>query len=299
MRIKSTAILACLLFGAWTVGFGDDTPPRVLIQKDSTYQYLLVSQYDRIRTLHSGSISHRESAMDLDAPDRLVFAYTRLMMAAFAFYPGKPQNVLIIGMGAGSLPRYVRKYYPTLSITNVELDPEIVRIAEGYFDFKADEKMRVKVKDGRRFLLTNAERFDIIFLDAYLGETIPFHLTTREFMEVVKGHLSPEGVVVANTKSSSRFADAEINTYLAVFKNIHVMQRAGGLILFAYQSPTPRRKSLWLYERMLAVQREKRFEDLDLVQLFLRHYMPVPGWDPTAPILTDDYAPVNFLHFQK
>lgn len=300
--MKKTVILVLIfVFGFGNLcDAGEIGRLNVIFEKDSIYQYLMVSQKDNIRVLHSNSISHRESVMDCRKPNRLVFKYTRIMMAGFAFYPGTPEEVLFVGLGGATLPRYVRHYYPDLLITIVELDGDVYKIAREYFHFREDEKMKVVIIDGRRFLKRERTRYDIIFLDAYLGETIPFHLTTLEFLELVKDRLTDDGVVVANTKSSSMFTDSEIKTYVKVFGRVEVMERRGGPVIFAYKSPDRgKRGSLWLKRRMRTVQIEKGFTDIDLGGIFQKHYVPNPRWNRNAPILTDDYAPVNYLIHQK
>ena len=297
-------VVICVLL--FVFGFGNPCESgeidrlNIIFEKDSVYQYLMVSQKDNIRVLHSGSISHKESAMDCQEPNRHVFEYTRIMMAGFAFHPETPEKVLFVGMGGATLPMYVRHYYPDLLITIVELDGEVCKIAQDYFHFREDENMEVVIMDGRRFLKRDRNRYDIIFLDAYLGETIPFHLTTLEFLELVKDHLTDEGVVVANTKSSSMFADSEIKTYTKVFGRVEIMERARGLVIFSYKlSDSEKRGSRWLKGKMEKVQIEKGFTDIHLGDLFQKHYTPEPCWNKDVPILTDDYAPVNYLIHQK
>ncbi len=80
----------------------------------------------------------------------------------------------------------------------VDIDPEVIAIAKRYFQVPEDARMRLVAKDGRRFVQEATDTYDLVFLDAYNSDTIPFHLTTREFYQEIKARLTPGGVVVSN-----------------------------------------------------------------------------------------------------
>ena len=116
----------------------------------------------------------------------------------------------------------------------VELDPEVVTAAYEYFAMPRDPRLQVEVEDGRRFLARNEGPWDVIVVDAFYSDSIPFHLATREFLELVRTRLAPGGLVAANIIGAvkgrdSRLFRSMLRTYRAVFPtvNIHPVLEAG------------------------------------------------------------------------
>src|SRR5690606_37893874 len=110
-----------------------------------------------------------------------VFMYTRYLHLARVFHPSA-EKAFFMGLGGGSAPARFLRDYPELSIDVAEIDPEVVRIAFAYFNLPEDEpRLRVTAEDGRLFLRKSDAVYDLMVLDAYFGESIPFHLTTKEF----------------------------------------------------------------------------------------------------------------------
>lgn len=89
----------------------------------------------------------------------------------------------------------------------VELDPVVVDVAYGFFRFPRDPRLTVDVEDGRRFLERDGRRWDVIGIDAYFAGSIPFHLTTREFLELVRERLEPGGAIRDRYDREIRTAD--------------------------------------------------------------------------------------------
>ena len=87
--------------------------------------------------------------------------------------------MLLIGLGGAAIPKFLARHYPDIELHIVEIDPDVVQVARKYFSFQPTERMKVFVADGRLFLTQTQERYDVILLDAYSSDTIPFHLTTR------------------------------------------------------------------------------------------------------------------------
>jgi spermidine synthase len=92
--------------------------------------------------------------------------------------------------------------YPQMTIDTVEIDPVVVDVAREYFELPDDDRLRVEVEDGRRYVQSTDETYDIIIVDAYYADALPFHLTTEEFFREAKARLNPGGVVVYNVISS-------------------------------------------------------------------------------------------------
>jgi spermidine synthase len=268
-------------------------PKKTLYQKDSIYQTLTVFQEGTVLELYGGRACF--SAIDTAKPYDLMLEYTGMMIMGTA-YVENPQAALMIGLGGGTVANYLRKYYPHLNMTIVELDEVVFACAQKFFNFKADEKMKVVIQDGRRYLMKDQERYDLIFLDAYYGDYIPFHLLTKEFLALVKDHLRPNGIVVSNTWSAQKLYERESATYADVFGHLdsYLGQRSGNRIIIASKDGEPADEAS-LRQRMVKTQANLRFTEVNLPEVFELTYDRNLKWPKETPILTDDYAPVNTL----
>lgn len=273
---------------------------RVLYEGDSLYHHIRVSEQDGYRYLSFNRARGSQSAVNIQNPFELKFAYTKAAFVTPAFLDRPPQKVLIIGLGGGSIPRVMAKQYPETQIDIVDIDPDVVRAAKEYFFFKPTPQMNVVVMDGRRFLRENRERYDIIFLDAYDDRSIPFHLTTKEFFEIVKRRLSPEGIVAANVwgPRSDKFYLSEITTYRQVFPHVYLIDAvsSNNYIVMADSRKQPMTQKL-LEERIPALQNQYQFSFQ--LTTFSGTFEDLSSMPIEADILSDDFAPVENLRSQK
>jgi spermidine synthase len=283
---------------------------QVLYRRDSLYHRIIVEQVGNIRYLRFDA--SYQSAMDLKDPDRAVFVYTDYLHLGLLFKPDA-KKVLFIGLGGATAQKKFHKDYPQMVIHTAEIDPVVKEVAEKFFDFREDERMKVFIEDGRVYLRKTKERYDLIILDAYYGSryevTLPFHLVTREFWWLAKSRLTDDGAVVFNLVGRLEGFRSEVTrsilfTMLSVFPEIYLF-------------PVEYRRMPWLYDRRnliviapvkpLKLSREdlvKRAEEMVkegkikiaqlpnyAADLYLKR---IPFND--VPLLTDDYAPVEFLH---
>jgi spermidine synthase len=167
-----------------------------------------------------------QSEMNLENPDELTLPYARYMIAALpAAEP--PRHILVIGLGGASIQRFLRKLLPDATIETAELDPEIRNVAAKYFFFKEDAQQIVHLGDGRAFIEGSKDKYDLIMLDAFSATSIPYQLTTREFLEAVREHVAEGGVVAANLWQSDASYWDMVKTYATVFPVWHVLNCAG------------------------------------------------------------------------
>lgn len=268
---------------------------RTLFERESEYNHVIVSQEGHERVMHfrRRRVDYRETAIDTRQPLRLVAEYARLMMSSLVFVP-RPRRVLMIGLGGGIITRVMAHHYPDCTFDNVELDPVVVEAAERFFFFRPGPRMNSHVRDGRVFLRRSRERYDIIILDAYRGGYIPFHLKTREFLELVENHLTPNGVVVGNLHHGTRLYDADRATYDAVFGQTYAFmgREDSNVILFAHREDR-RFSREQLTTRAAQLQRQHEF-GFDLPAQ-LGHFQENAPYNRRARVLTDDHAPVETL----
>jgi spermidine synthase len=268
----------------------------ILFEKESMYHYVMVDEYKNVRRLRfrRKGTDYDESSIDTRDPLRPVSDYVRLFFSAFLFCPDA-ERVLMIGLGGGCVPRIVHHYFPDVQMDSVELDPVVVEAAEKHFDFKTDAKNRVFVRDGRvqvRLFLREKVRYDIVMLDAFRGGYIPYHLTTKEFMEQCKGLLTERGVVAANMRPDFKIYDYHKRTIAAVFPSLYTFGKVGNKICVAI--PAKRQVSdLELKKTALELQARHpvdfRFPTL------LEDFNKETDYETAGEVFTDDYAPANVL----
>ena len=266
---------------------------EVVYETQTAYQKLEVIDDGDIRTLYLDGVPH--SAMDTSDPDRYVFSYTRYfhlsMLAA-----DDVDDVLFIGGGGFSGPKRFETEYD-VNVDVVEIDSEVVSAAKRYFGVEESADFRIHTMDGREYLEGTNRTYDVVVLDAYRADKVPIHLTTVEFMNLVSERMDEDGVVVANVISArtgpeSAFYRAQYRTMDRVFPNV-------------YSFPTSNSGSLQNIELVATKSAEKLSEaDFDRrnrnrdIGIDLREEIDFYRGDVDvgdAPLLTDDYAPVDSL----
>ena len=205
---------------------------KIVATKDSQYHRIAVVDDDTSRYLRFDSSF--QSGMYLDDPYRTRFSYSDYLQLPFA-YRAQTRRMLYVGLGGGSAPKRTWRDFPGVRIDVVELDPEVVDMAYKYFELPRDPRLTVAVEDGRRYVSGHEGRWDVIVIDAFYSDAIPFHLATREFLELARSRLTPGGLVVTNIIGAvkgpdSRLFRSMLRTYRAVFPTvaIHPVLDAGG-----------------------------------------------------------------------
>ncbi len=216
---------------------------KTLYRKASPYATLVVTEdVQGLRTLRFGDDPAAQSIVKPGDPDHVECEYVKAMPVALALVKA-PKRVLIVGLGGGSLPGLLHKHYPRMTIDVVDIDPDVVEVAKKFFAFREDASMRVYVEDGRRFIERCKQPYDIIFLDAYGPENIPYALATKEFLLAVRRAVGPEGVVAGNvwSQSSNSLHDAMLRTYQEAFDDLYVInvKDRGNEIFLAMRGKTP------------------------------------------------------------
>lgn len=271
---------------------------EVIHQERSLYRDITVEQNGPRRCLifnvHRGD--RNQTCIDLNEPERLVFSYTRMSFAGLLLN-SEPESILVAGLGGGSIPMTFSDLFPDARIDVIEIDPAVVSVAKDFFLFEETANMRVHVNDARVFIKRaglEGRKYDYIVLDAFTGDYIPEHLLTREFLEEVRQILNPEGVLVANTFSTSRLYDHESVTYQRVWNEFYnfKLPTSGNRIIITRIGALPPRSDLTGAARRLAERVEKY--DIPLLEYPARMSTRV-DWDMSRRILTDQYSPGNLL----
>src|SRR6266540_5311538 len=159
----------------------------VIYEKPSRYNTIIVTEdHNGLRTLLFERGGTRQSVVKPGDPDHLELPYARVALAGLALCE-EPRRILVVGLGGGTLPMFLRTHYPAATIDVAEIDPDVVDVAKKFFGFVEDERMRAHVGDGRQFIERAPQAdYDIIFLDAFGARDVPKHLTTREFLQITR-----------------------------------------------------------------------------------------------------------------
>lgn len=272
---------------------------QVLYQKKSLYRNIVVTDNADLRCLKFSVHRHvplEQSCIYDSNHDDMVFAYTRYAMSGIILDP-HPKRILIAGLGGAVLPHALHELYPDAHIDTVEIDQAVVDVAKRYFDYKPVGTQHVIVSDARVYIkhaLARGAHYDMIILDAFNGDYIPPHLMTVEFLRECRRLLTPDGVLVANTFSSSKLYDSESVTYKKAFGwFLNVTGMSGNRIILT-------RKSDPVSPTELSRQAKAYPYDLSRFGINAQHLATLASdkrnWDPNAPVLTDQYAPVNLLN---
>jgi len=274
------------------------TAMTIIHTEKSLYRNILVYEEDEQRCMSftRNQQTARQTCLSLDDPNQFVFVYTRMMMGALYLNP-QPRNILIVGLGGGVLPMALTKMFPDARIDIAEIDPAVVKVAQRFFGFNPSPQVQVIEEDGRVFVKRagkSGQRYDLIMLDAFDHEYIPEHLLTREFLLEVKTLLTADGVLAANTFSSSRLYHHESATYQAVFGQFYNLRvKLRNRIILAKMDGLPSLDTI--KQRADALEDKLKLLGFGgdwLVPLFSTER----DWDSNARILTDPSSPSNLLN---
>ncbi len=319
--IFSTILVCITLIGLWTVTIGRKNPDpnyKVLYEHDSLYHHIKVVQDGTFRRLHFDESF--QSEMDISDPLKMSFLYTSYLHLGVVAHP-QPSRVLFIGLGGGSAPRkFLHDYVALTSVDAVDIDPEVVNVAKRYFDLPKDPRLRIITQDGRLFLKKMAreiaakrsEPYDMVIIDAYNASSIPYHLTTREFVLAARKVLASDGVVVSNiigavTGPSSQLLRSMTGTVMSVFPQTYLFSVGGwygkddtsqnNIILVATNSPKYWDSLEWQKQANELYQSGAIAEDVPayVQSLVDGDFIREKSWLAGIRLLTDDYAPVDTL----
>ena len=242
-----------------------------------------------------------QTCYDERDPKKLVFNYTKLILSGLLYLP-EPKNILVLGLGGGTLPLTLHELLPEATITSVEIDPAVIRLARQYFNYHDNDKILTYERDARLFVKRAALKkqvYDWIILDAFNGDYIPEHLMTQEFLQEVKSILSDNGIITANTFSQSVLYQYESATYASVFGDFYNIKRRklGNRIILSGKA-----------DSLLPLDQVTQHAELWDEKLrpygvttdwLLARFSQEKDWDDDTVILTDQYSPANLLKYQS
>ena len=162
-----------------------------------------VSEKRGVRALHLGG-SAIQSAIRLSRPDELELHYTRAMMAFLLFDPA-PRDIVMIGLGGGSIARFVNARMPDSRMTAVEVNPRVLAAARSMFGLTTDcERLEIELEDGANWVPAHRDCADVLLLDAFEDGQSVKALATQAFYEACRATLRRRGILVVNFIAEER-----------------------------------------------------------------------------------------------
>lgn len=155
------------------------------------------------RSLYFGTAA-RQSSMSHADPLTLVLSYTRAMLAGLLFQP-RPREILLIGLGGGSLVRFLAHHYPEADITVVEYRQAVIDIARRFFRLPEQPRIRILQGDGTEFIHNRAQPlYDLILVDAFDAAGLHPGIACEGFLHGCQQRLREQGVIALNLWNTDR-----------------------------------------------------------------------------------------------
>jgi len=294
-RYPAFAGLALLAFV-----FIPEPPPAdgVLVEKESLYTRLAVVEKDGVRRL---STCRDKVWWSLEPRSGYL---TGTVFDSFLIGPiiAEPaRDVLVLGMGGGTSVKQLLHFFPGIGhIDAVDIDPEVVRLADEYFDVKPSKRLSIHVADARVYLSQTDKKYDFIEVDLFhQGPYIPFYVATKEFFELVRSRLKDGGVMIYNV--------------LAPRDDGSLLEPIGATVCSVFPSvlyvPSWELDPQLVNVTLIAVNGPASLEDVKtrisnclvegLEPLCVSHYRAIRecDFDGEAEILVDDHAPIEQRNF--
>jgi spermidine synthase len=233
-------LISILIFGC------DSSPSQVRFDKQSEFERVLVIDEGERRYLRFGSInSANQSIISLSDDKAVPMEYIRIAALSVILTPNL-NRALMIGLGGGNFTTLLRRHFPELYIDAVEIDPVVVQAAKGYFGVKEDQKFRIYVEDGAKFIQETRTIYDLIFIDAYSGEGIPKVLSSTSFFDAVKEKVSANGTIILNLHRQKEREISFVKLLQTRFPETACIRSSDNLnlVLFGKRSTMPDRMNL-------------------------------------------------------
>lgn len=305
VRAAATVAVLGLVLSLPAFAQTDCGDTRIVFEKDTAYHHIKVAEDRCYRWLQFDR--SRQGGMYLTDPRESPLRYPDYFLLAWLFNPSI-KRVLVVGLGSGSVPKRVLSDFPGVAVDSVEIDPVVVDVAKRYFALRDDPRHRIFVMDGRQYIKRKADTlYDLIVMDAYYAEGVPFHLVTQEFFREAKAKLAPGGIIGANIVgflggSNSKLFKAIYKTYAAEFSGVYLFPvnfqydrdetDVRTIILFATGKPGITKRDL---SATMAQLRLKKQIPLALHADYLGDFYDRPVSTVDVPLMTDDHSFTDIL----
>ena len=196
-----------------------------------------VSELNGVRSMHIGSETI-QSSMNIADPFFLELNYTKAMSLCFVFNKS-PKEILVVGLGGGSIAKFFYKHSRKSVINIVELNSQVINVAKAYFKTPQSKRFNIIKGDAIRYLFDYEMEYDILLSDAFDDIGIPENFCTMEYFSLCKSRLSQHGIFMINLWGSDPKTVLYIDRIKSVFDR-RVLYAAtdnpGNIIVFAFNS---------------------------------------------------------------
>ena len=300
-------LLTAFLWSIHGYAFKFPIDEETYFYKESDYYTLKLKKKEgsnggRLEALVLDHLIH--SYTDLSDPFYIEYEYIRVYEEVVRWQAAKRGsfNVLFLGGGGYTFPRFIEASYPEAVVDVVEIDPEVTRIAHQYLGVSDDSRIRSFNEDARWFLMNSKEpgRYDFIFGDAFNDLSIPYHLTTKEFALQLKRVLRPDGLLMANVIDSFKvglFMPAYLRTLEEVFGkgNVQLLTLTSDYDHIGISTnvivASPRKLDWDDFVKTIKGKEGSEMTTYVMSEERLQKYLG----DHDGTVLTDDYVPVDNL----
>ena len=196
-KFKKVARPIKALFNQGKVVYQVKTPfNHIQVVEKKSRRYLIFKDTTKLFNIRIPEAVY-QSFIDLDNTDSTPWSYAEYFYLSWVFNPGL-QDVLMIGLGGGAIPKLFLRDHPEVRFTTVEIDPAVAEVAYKYFNLPQDSRNQVIIADGRKYIQKCGDTFDLIIMDAFFAQSVPHQLYTREFFAEAKDRLNKRGIFAIN-----------------------------------------------------------------------------------------------------
>ncbi len=224
--------------------------------RSGTYDKPFIAEDGTTRALHF-CWRYVQSRMRIDEPVALQMPYTRAMMS-FLLFHSCPRDLLLLGLGGGSLAKYCHRHLAEARMVAVESNHDVLALRSEFAVPPNDQRWRVVEGDARAFVRTCGDRFDVVLMDAFDRHGLAPGLRDREFYEEIRARLRPDGTLVANVSGTAAERALQLATMRRVWHdNVIVLPVAedDNDVVFAFRDPTFEPRWRWIDAQADAMQR--------------------------------------------
>lgn len=242
---------------------------RAISQEDSVD----VSEIDGVRSLHLGSDTI-QSSMRVKQPYDLELRYTRAMMM-FLLFSDSVREVVVIGLGGGSVPKYIYHYLPEIRTRVVEINPRVIQVARSHF-FVPEDDARFEVIEGDGVAYVNAHpgSCQLLIMDGFGPSGLAPELCSQDFYDQCAEALTPDGILLVNLWGSDRNFDVYLQRIEQSFDGrvlVLPTGRPGNILIFGFRREPRDLRWASLRERAKALEAEYRIEFLEFLEKLRDH----------------------------
>jgi spermidine synthase len=268
---------------------------NVIYQKETNYfnakvidAYLPGFGDSRILLLDTDSHS-------IESKEKNEFFYPELY-PIFSYLKSDIKDLLAIGAGAYTIPKYFKDYYKNSNVSAIDIDPELEKISKAYFGLDTYD-IKTIVGDARTIIKNSDKKYDVIFSDVYNSFiSIPWYLLTKEFNEQIKTKLNNKGIYAINIIGSirgpeSNFTKSVLDTFKTSFPNYYIFafgitpESVQNIILVGINGDLP------LKPEILAKQIQQGKNSFLAKKIISENLLA----NSNSIILTDNFSPVEKL----